>query len=155
MKNKETVELQCRHLLMNFYSSELRTHSRLITGFSVILLTLVQIILSLDRVIFSARLIIYGGVFLVSFAIWFSLMRHLLYGILVHSITVVTLKDKSGNLLAKLAYATGENAVKKKILAVIPTSWFLSREKGREKTGFFLCLVLALVTTFLLIWVLD
>ena len=161
MATRETVEFERRKLLMDFYSSELSTHSRLIVGFSVILLTLVEIILDLDKSIFGVRYIAYPGVFLLSFALWYLFMRHLLYGVLAHSILVATLEEENRNLLATVAQATGRDALTKKMLFVFPTSLYLSYDDGKRNTrkenvaGFALCIALALATTTLLIWLVD
>lgn len=161
MTTEETVELECRRLLMDFYSSELSTHSRMIVGFSVILLTLVQIILVPDKSVFGVRYIAYPSVFLASSALWYLFMRHLLYGVLAHSILVASLDEKSGNLLARIAQATGRDALTKKMLLVFPTSLYLSYDDGKRNTrkenvaGFALCIALALATTTLLIWLVD
>lgn len=159
-------ELDCRELFLDFYSSELTTHARLIIGFAVILLTLVEITLNLTArgSISSAQfLIAYSGIFAASFALWFLLMRHLTYGVLANAATHATQSDDSGkNPFDRMRDGISESACKHAILGFIPVCLFLTtgaritrlqklfRVSGARALGIVLCGTLALTTTHFL-----
>jgi len=146
--------IECRRLLMNFYSSQLQAHSRLIIGFAVIFLTLLQ--LKPQNMSTWQFWVFYPSVFVVALALYFLLMRHLVYGVLANAITHTDPKGE-GSPLQRLV--TGINKFTRKhgqILGHIPTRWFAavggSTLLDRLK-GIVFCIVFAFFTT-ILAWIL-
>jgi len=129
-EQQERVELQSRKLLLDFYSSELTTHSRLIIGFAVILLAILEItqnIRALGTLSLGQYLIAFFGIFTAAFALWFLLMRHLTYGILTEAATHAhPLRNQPGNYLDRLKPGVNQYAMGKRILGVIPPCLFYS-----------------------------
>ena len=166
MQQQEQRELQIRELLLDFYASELTTHSRLIIGFSVILLTILQIAHSLrtgGSVSWAQSTILLLGIFFTAFALWFLLLRHFVYGILANSAThALPSENQEENLLARMIDGVKRDALEKKILGFIPTCLFYSTDErisllqrlfsveGTRMFGVLLCAYLALITTYFL-----
>ena len=156
MEAQEVSEIEARKLLLDFYASELGTHSRLIVGFSIILFTFLQIMLKtengLDRSIFGVRFILYAGTFAISLALWYLFQRHFIYGVLADACIHTILSDDQRASLIEIDRAIGQFALGQKIYLVLPCSWFMVG--GRWK-GLLICIIFALVTTFLLMWLVD
>ena len=149
------LELQYRKLLVDSYSSQLTTHARLIIGFAIILLTLLGVRPNLKQPISEMQLgILYFAIFLAAFGLWFLFMRHLMYGLLVHSATFAS-PTGEGDLYDQILNNTRERTLKKRILVVIPSCLFYSTGKKRSWLnrlfGLILCIGLALLTTYL-VW---
>ena len=79
----EETEFQYRRMLLDLYSTEINTHSRLFIGLSVTLFTLLEL-LRLDLVTL-AETAIYIPICLVSASLWYLLFRHLTYGALANA----------------------------------------------------------------------
>jgi len=164
MSQQERDVNQCRKLLLDFYSSELSTHSRLIIGFTVILLTLLQITWNLRESISLAQFrIVYFGISLVAFALWYLLMRHFAYGILANAaIHAVPSENQEHSILRRMTDGVRRHALKKRILVVIPMCLFYSTGTeiswlqrvigvaGARLLGLLLCTFLAIFTTHLM-----
>jgi hypothetical protein len=139
------------NLLLNFYSSELNSHSRLIIGNVALLFTLAQIIQSFGSNITSLQYWIFClGLFTLSSTFWYLLMRLLLYGIL--SNRVLHVKDLGD--FKEMHKVVGQHCGKtEKIFGIIPCSLFISigldEYNNHQKYGLLLCLSLALIVTFL------
>ena len=151
------LELQCRKLLVNSYSSQLTTHARLIIGFAVILLTLLQFRAGPNESLSGVQFgILHFAISLTAFGLWFLFMRHVMYGVLVSSATFA-IPSGEGSLYTQILNDTRERTLKKRILVFVPTSWFYSTGKKRSRRnrlyGLLLCIGLALLTT-LLVWIL-
>lgn len=160
---QDSDELQYRKLFLDFYSSQLNTHSRLIIGFSVMLLTLIEIIQQLNNTIFKVRCIAYSGVFFLSLAIWYLLLRDLMYGVCVQSAISADIGEEDGDpkeigYLLVVSNAITRTAIQQRILGLFSVGWYLShrdRQKYQIITGIGICIAFAIVTTFLLIWLVD
>jgi len=163
-ENKEEV-IQCRKLLLDFYSSELATHSRLIIGFTVILFTLASLLLevtqSSQQTISVAQFrIIYLSISLVAFGLWFLLMRHFVYGILATQALYATPSEDHSkkNRLKRMLCGVAQKALEKRILGIIPVCLFFSTGTrisrlqraigvaGARLLGLLLCAILAILT---------
>ena len=96
--SKEKIELQCRKLLLDSYSSQLTTHARLIIGFAIILLSLLEVKGAYLKSPISCiqDFIIYLGIMLVASVLWFLIMRHLTYGVLTNAATFAEPKGDYG-----------------------------------------------------------
>jgi hypothetical protein len=78
-------EMQCRKLLLDFYSSQINTHGRLIIGFSVVLFAIVEIRISpmvANNLSALQNRILYFGIFLAGFALSYLFFRYITYGTL-------------------------------------------------------------------------
>jgi len=86
----DNYELQCRKLLLDFYSAEINSHGRLIIGFAVLMLTLTQIrqnFLIHNYPLSSCHFfLIYFGIFAVAFGLWYSFFRLIAYGTLANAV---------------------------------------------------------------------
>lgn len=161
---QEMGEIECRKLLVDSYSSQLTTHARLIIGIAIIILTLLEVKRNLQphphpyiTGILQSR-IIYFGILMASASLWFLIMRHLVYGTLVSTVTFERPHNGDGTLLRRIADATQQKVIGKKILLRIPICWFYSigdrKTEPRERwLGRGICVVFALVTT-LFVWML-
>lgn len=165
-EQQERMELQCRKLLLDFYSSELTTHSRLIIGFAIILLTILEITQTqkLKPPISFAHWIALLGIFTASLALCHLLMRHLTYGISASAATHASpSKNKGSNLFERIKEGVDQSALEKRILFLIPSCLFYSTGKriswlqqlfgviGARVLGVLLCVLFAFSTTFLLV----
>jgi hypothetical protein len=172
MENTDaTDELECRKVLMDFYTQQLNAHSRLLIGFAALLFTLVQIKLALmgqhlnPQQFLLQFLAFYITVFLVSFGSWFLLLRHLGYGTLANAVMHVsapTKQKQSSNLdrqnaLGWLHDKTREEARKRYLLFKLPCVWFHSfgipKQRQYRIYGLMVCGVFAFFTAFI-IWIL-
>jgi len=154
-------DLEYHKLLLNFYSAELNSHSRMLIGFAVILFTLAEIAHSnLTRpVMFSQYLILVFSMVFASFAFWFILMRQLVYGVLINRIL-----HTEGELHSfKEAHdrVTHDTINKREtIFLFIPVSLFISVGSEYRKwyirpLGGFVCIFFASCTTFILFLLLN
>jgi len=167
--NRQTRDetVQCRKLLLDFYSSELSTHSRLIVGFTVILLTILQITQKLQE---HQQTITYGqfwigsfGIFMTAWVLYYLLMRHIAYGILSNAVIAAhPVENQEMSLLERIATAARNQALGNKILFLVPSCLFIpSGERISElqilfglkavrAVGISLCAGFAIPTTTLL-----
>ena len=148
-------EIQIRKTLLDFYSSQLGGHSRIIIGFSAILFSLITVRNNLNSssssLNFSAT---YFSLFIASFFFCFLLMRYLMYGVLANSATHATIQinDDSSNF-AKNRGIIRNHAIKSGMPLKIPLTWFLSIGKTpkiarKERVfGIILCLIMGFVVT--------
>lgn len=149
-------ELTSRKLLLDFYSSQLSTHARLIIGFAIILLTLLNVRVGLESLSDMQLGIFYISISATSFCLWFLLWRHLMYGILASAATHAPLSGK-GTVFDRVIEGSKDRAMDKRMLGVVPIRLFYSTtRKGRTRErflGVFFCGVLALITACL-VWIL-
>lgn len=127
-KYRESERRECQRLLMNFHSSQLNTHSRIIIGLSVTILTLVQVVL---RSSYSyLRIIPYSAMFFLAFAFYRSFFRLILYGVLSHSVLIAEPKGKGKTLLLRINMGVEQETLSKGlILPWIRAAWFLPHNK--------------------------
>jgi hypothetical protein len=150
MDNDNDV-VSSRKLLMDFTSSEINTHGRMIVGFAVIILTLMQIKENLTSISSWQNLIIYFGIFATIFALWYLLMRQLAYGGLASGYIYGQLAPNSKeSILMQLQSAAMHYIAeyRSRILIVFPTLWFIKSKK--QKFGALTCVFLSIATTGLL-----
>lgn len=157
MAQGEMEEVECRKLLLDFYSSQLTSHARLITGVAIILFTIVQVklgLLSAFSIIQSG--IFYSGVLIFAFPLWYLFMRHLTYGMLANAATHANPLGE-GTVLRRIMTGVREHVLENEILGVVPSHWFLplggERLWSDRSRGLLLCVILSLCTTIPL-WVL-
>lgn len=157
----ETDEIQARKLLLDFYSSELTTHGRLIVGFAVILFSLLEIILQLEKPISGVRFwMAFFGLSLAAFALWFLLMRHFVYGVLANAVIHAPLDNSTEKSFEELKKGVVRFGIAKRILRIIPMSLFCTTGQritklqkifgvtGARMIGVLLCASLALITAY-------
>ena len=92
----ESSEVEVRKLLLDFYSSELGTHSNLIIGLALVLFAILQIPKLLQNVtdICNPQTWIFiFTIWIISGSLWYFLMRHFSYGVLCKS-TIETSLEK-------------------------------------------------------------
>ncbi len=160
MSSDGTIHI--RKLLLDLYSSQLTTHSRLIIGFSVVIFTL-SAFFGKDLPNYDiAKIVIFLSVWLVSGIFWYLLMRHITYGILSQSVLEVDLTEdiKVLDAIKKVRDYTFE---KRKIFGIFPTCWFISSGKKITRThkmlglkispylGPAICVLLGLFTAIIII----
>ena len=152
MSQQEGNSVNLRKLFLDFYSSEINTHGRLIIGFAVILFTIIEIklkFLELGISLLSPQsVIVYFCIGVVSFAIWYSLFRLLIYGMMANAVVHMNLpQTKRGELVSMFASEAKKWVLtyNKKVLVFFPTSWFLQY----KKRGAIVCSMLALLITIL------
>jgi len=142
-------EIQCRKLLLDFYSSEINSHSRLIIGFAVLMLTLIQVRQNFMAYSLTTSclqyLIVYSGIFLTALALLYSLFRLFAYGASANAIVCIEWKNQM--TVAQLASEVSNlvERERKKIFVIIHPKYFLRY----RKKGFIICVVLASITTSL------
>jgi hypothetical protein len=151
------TEVDVRRLLLNFYSSELNSHARLIIGAAALFFTIVNVILDISSKVSALtavqNIIAFISLLSVSFILWFLVMRYLAYGVLSHAVTVAVLP-------AEVTYESARRAVidrafKEKILRCIPSYFFISFGERRSRMrgmgiGLVLCFLFALAITDIL-----
>ncbi|MCK4477991.1 hypothetical protein KAU88_05645 [Candidatus Bathyarchaeota archaeon] len=160
--NQEPEEIQCRKLLVDTYSAQLRTHGQLIIGFAIILLTFLEIRVRMLEYALSISVtqfcIFYFGIFLIGFALWYLFLRHFVYGKLLD--VAIHAKPRSGkeHLFDRIFDAVMRDVLSRRMFVVIPCCMFLSTEGRRWRRlqmslGVLLCIILAIATTYL-VWIL-
>lgn len=152
--------MESRKVLLAFYSSELTAHARLIIGFSLILLTIIEVFSNTYRSGFGVRFIAYSAMFFVSSGLWYLLMRDMVYGILAHCSTFAPVLPNSTlpTMLQKIQEGVTEVALTQdKILGYVPSGWFYSatHEKSEPGWGRVLSFALGGFSTFCAIWLVD
>ena len=138
-QSNEDRTIGIRKLLLDFYSSELTTHSRLIIGFSALLFTILQVVpkpimgQSLSDTSASVALAMFG-IWIVSGSLWFLLMRHISYGVLSNSTLHAEMPiptDGSFSLHDALI-AVRNDALHRNILVIFPSGLFISVDRTIE-----------------------
>lgn len=147
--------IEIRKLLLDFYASELTTHSRLIIGFSVIIFTILQIVQKLvenSPLTGSQFWISSFGIWLTAVTLWYLIMRHLTYGALSGAVIDSPIGENESYDNVKSAIVN--YALRYRILVVFPCYLFISIRPTLRRTflliGLIMCAALGLVTTFLL-----
>jgi hypothetical protein len=148
-------EIDTRKLLLDFYSSELQTHSSLIVGLAIILFAILQFLPNMHNGVQIG--IGLSLVWVISGSLWYFLMRHFSYGILCKCTIEAPL---TGIITSKgVAETVRDFAHKEKVLSIFPSRWFIAGNTGVTWRGWVLCyVVFGTVTTFLLsllIWVIT
>ena len=123
-------EHRIRKLLLDFYSSELNSHSRLIIGLSVIDFTLLQVIYTLTNpqvyspITWWQYCFVFFSLGFVSAALWYLIMRYCVYGILCNSVLTV---DIGQNIALSDALIKVRDIVltKNKVFDIIPSCLFV------------------------------
>jgi len=144
-------EIEIRKLLLDFYSNELNTHSRLITGFSVILFTLFGVIQKINENEIYAQIIACFPFFLVSFSLWYLFFRHFFYGILANACIMKEFTKEELIDTGTAERAVANLASKRKILHCVPFEWF----RRKKKNGVTLCIVFSFFTVILLLYIIS
>jgi hypothetical protein len=153
------ISLDYHKLLLDFYSTEITSHSRLIIGLAVILFALAEIAKSFSRPVAFTQFWILGvGMFFVSFAFWFLLMRQLVYGVLINRVLHTENMDSFKKAHDEVTHDTiirGQT-----IFFRIPVSWFISvgdkyKRWYRRPLGVLVCATLAFFTTLHFLFLLN
>jgi hypothetical protein len=145
-------EMQCRKLLLDFYSSQINTHGALIIGFSVVLFAIIQIRISpviWNNVSILQDWILYFGIFLTGFALYYLFLRYITYGTMAHSTIRIPWKDPvcdSDSFRDAVSIDVQQKAQLRRLIKYFTTSTW---------QGFLIAFSLSLLTTFFLALVLD
>jgi hypothetical protein len=123
-------EIQIRKLMLDFYSSELTTHSRLIIGFSVLLFTVLNVIPNQKVHLDLQAGTYFFSLWLVAGALWYLFMRHISYGILSNATLHAPIESK--NLTLKNAIQSVTNYTLHKS-GSFPIRLFMVIESTRDK----------------------
>ena len=146
---------------MDFYSSEINSHSRLIIGFAALMFTLIQIrekfVVDSVTISYWQCFTIYSGIFSTAFVLLYSLFRLFAYGLLANAVifvkwTVATssrYQPPTSQLANEIANLVKRE--KKKIGGIIHPKHFLFCRKW----GYALCIFLASIITLLLYAVIN
>lgn len=170
LNNQEKEDIvQYRKLLLDFHSSELTAHSRLIIGFAVLLLTISEVSLNLPKpVSIEQTRIAFFGCFFASIGFWYVLIRHLAYGILANASITAALSCEAEcvqrGLFTRLRWGINGEALNRRILGIIDSGLFISMggsvspfQKLVRKVwiarviGGLFCSAIALITTLLML----
>jgi hypothetical protein len=171
----ENDALGKRKLLLDFYASQLTTHSRLIIGFSVILFTMVGIVQKVQENALAQNMspfcidpksIASFSMVMASSILWYLVMRHVSYGVLANSVIHVPDPDEGSEAnqseespLMPLTIMVRNHALKEKVLG-LPSCLFISSgekitflherfgTRGTLIIGQIVCLILGIITTF-------
>ena len=149
--NWESLEIQCRKMLLDMYSSHLSTHARLLIGFAVMLLTIFEIKIGLKSITILQSNILYVAVFLATLAWWFLFMRHFSYGLMVNASIHAPPSDKGESCFDKIRNGIRDSAYKENILGFIPNCLYFTsggKNRGQRIAGFLLCVAFTIGTTF-------
>jgi len=156
----DNYELQCRKLLLDFYSAEINSHGRLIIGFAVLMLTLTKIrqdFLINDHTLLSNQALpIYFGIFVVAFALWYSFFRLITYGILANAVieTGWTVSVRAGQIPTSDFASKLTESIKRKKQGIVSeqlAKYFYSN----RKIGCVICAVLAFLTKCSIYWIMH
>ena len=154
-----TEEIQIRKLLLDFYSSELTTHSRLIIGFSVLLFTILSLAPSFYPSILQKGISLFS-LWLVAGTFWYLIMRHISYGILSNATLHAVIPEKA--TLEQARNSVVSHALNEKILGVFPSGCFISaggnfisdnpnEGKYARYLGFIICFIIFGIATSVLL----
>jgi len=156
---------QARKLLLDFYSSEINSHSRLIIGFAALLFTFLQVYQKIEVPSFLQTIVFCIFVLPLALALWYSFFRLLAYGMMANAVVHVPdsvleqkIKKKKNkgrppsSILADAVVDQIAGKVRKgeqeKILFKIPAQYFIRSES--QKWGRLISFLLALGTIGLL-----
>jgi hypothetical protein len=174
---------QARKLLLDFYSSEITAHSRLIIGFAALLFTASDIYGLEPRSVLQSTVFCIV-VFFLAAALWYVFLRLIAYGIMANSIIhvrdpflekIAQQKENNGRPLCSILgigirdrvegkeeiwiRANKEGLLKKKfkykILYLIPIRYFVSDLFEDRKFGFLLCFILGIITMISMLFLLG
>jgi hypothetical protein len=135
----ESSEVEVRKLLLDFYSSELGTHSNLIIGLALVLFAILQIPKLLQNVtdICNPQTWIFiFTIWIISGSLWYFLMRHFSYGILCNSVVSVVLDGETNPLL--VAGKVRDHAYTSKVLG-FPSKYFITGKNDVKYLGWVIC----------------
>jgi hypothetical protein len=131
-----------RKLLLDFYSSEIESHSNLIIGLALVLLAILQIPKLLPNVSDFCNpqtWVFMFTIWIISGSLWYFLMRHFSYGILCKSAIEAPLDGETNPSLVagKLSAYAHKNS---KVLG-FPSKYFIAghEDKNSGKRGYALC----------------
>ena len=164
-------EFSSRKLLLDFYSSQISTHSRIFIGFSALMFTILNVRVTLFDTIGRSALkswqliILYGFVLALGFIIFFVLFRTIGYGILANATIHVALLSKLEPIKGKsrvfpflkdVSASILDNDHANKILFFFPIDCFFNIGGHRKQwKGFLISLGISTVVTFLIMGVLE
>jgi hypothetical protein len=145
----EDGETGRRKLILDFYSSQINGHTRLIIGFAVLMLTLVQIRQRIEFLSSWQYVIIYFAMFSTAFFLWYLSMRCLAYGMLANaSIWAPPTTRRVDLTYLQQLVVEGKERVSncnKFILVIFPSVCFI--EGSEQKFGAMICIGLAIITS--------
>ncbi len=162
----ENTVIGIRKFLLDFYSSELHSHSRLILGFCVVFFALWQFFLALvapsiySPITFWQYCIVFSGMGFVSTVLWYLIMRYSVYGLLCDSVLTLNL-DNIVTLSEALTIVRDHVLDRTRVFDVLPSYLFIAGEAkktGLQKKfgvtgalilGALICVVLGVITTVL------
>jgi hypothetical protein len=159
-------EVSDRKLLLDFYSSQLTTHSRLIIGMSVSMFTILSIVSGQRQnhpLTLAQWIVTIIGLGLTSWCFSYLIMRHVAYGILSSAAIFAEPEYVSGRKsLENLGIGIRNEALKHRIFVIFPSSLFISSGekvtdsqkrlgcKGVLMFGALVCVLIACLVTYLL-----
>jgi hypothetical protein len=156
--------MECRKLTLSFYSSEINTHGALILGFSVIIFTLVEILIRLkqmvtDRAIQQVHplqsIILYLGILLADWGLWYLIFRYITYGSLADYATRTKWVPPTSEYEGLSRVEIFECYVSKDVKTKTKFCWLIRHFTGSSWQGMMIALACAILTTILLAVVLD
>jgi hypothetical protein len=153
MPQKNSNEVEVRKLLLDFYSSEIESHSNLIIGLAVVLFTTLEFFpkpQSGTEIYNTQSCIGVIIIWVISGSLWYFLMRHFSYGILCNSAISASLDSGTSPFTA--ASKVRVHASKSKILLFFPSNYFITGKGYVKYVGWILCyFVFGSLTTSLLL----
>jgi hypothetical protein len=156
-KNSEQIS---RQLLLNFYSSEINTHGRVLIGFAALMFTILTVRVDLFGIKSLTDLqywIFYSLIALVAWGIFYLLFRLIGYGILanstIHAPRITTQYNPTTQSPIFPIVLDVSNHARK---ALFPIDWFFDLGKSkRQIVGFVISFVSGVVTTYLIYQILE
>jgi hypothetical protein len=126
--------------LLDFYSSEIESHSNLIIGLALVLFAILQIPKLMPNVIeglINAQTCTFVFIiWLISGSLWYFLMRHFAYGVLCKSVIEAPLARDIRSISA--AVWIKDYAYRSNILKFFSTRYFINGN-NREWVGWIIC----------------
>jgi hypothetical protein len=156
------AELECRKFFMDFYTSQLNTHGRLIIGFSVLIFTITQMRIDLLGTLAfwnpnATIAILYLGIFSAIWIFFYLIFRDLTYGVLCNLVTSLEWKPEFElgkvmvadftNYLIREGRKKSESGLSRTLLKFFVNS---KDPPFRMKVGYSICTILSLLTTLAL-----
>jgi hypothetical protein len=125
-QNSDRVE--ARKLLLDFYSTEIESHSNLIIGLALVLLAILEFFPKQHNGTYIFNVPTWMGVIIIWFisgSLWYFLMRHFAYGILCNATITISIKDYQIEPLVVTRLARDYAHKYSKVLLVFPSSLFI------------------------------
>jgi hypothetical protein len=151
-----TTEMDCRKLLLDFYSSEISTHGSLLIGFSIVIFTLVQIKVSLEPPIHVPQTtVLYLGILIANLAFWYVFFRYISYGTLADYTTRTPWKERTDENASMCEMEFFRREVSDYVRKKAQLKSLIKHFMGSSRIGFLIAMLLAILTTILLAVALD